>query len=92
MLKAKTVIQTTRSAIEQYVIDVVRRKRIEKGISQKELAFMLDLSIGFIGDVESTKSRAKYNLNHINKLAEIFECSPGEFLPDVPIQKVKKKK
>ena len=53
---------------------------------------MLDLSIGFIGDVESTKSRAKYNLNHINKLAEIFECSPREFLPDVPVQKVKKKK
>ena len=86
------MVQTTRSAIEQYVIDVVRKKRIEKGISQKELAFMLDLSIGFIGDVESTKSRAKYNLNHINKMAEIFECSPAEFLPTTPIQKVKKKK
>ena len=92
MLKANTVIKPSHTAIEQYVIDAVRRKRIEKGISQKELAFMLDLSIGFIGDVESTKSRAKYNLNHINKLAEIFECSPREFLPDVPVQKVKKKK
>ena len=86
------MIKPSHTAIEQYVIDAVRRKRIEKGISQKELAFMLDLSIGFIGDVESTKSRAKYNLNHINKLAEIFECSPREFLPDVPVQKVKKKK
>jgi len=69
LLKANTVIKPSHTAIEEYVIDAVRRKRIEKGISQKELAFMLDLSIGFIGDVESTKSRAKYNLNHINKLA-----------------------
>ena len=84
--------KASHAAIEQYVIDAVREKRIEKKISQKELAFMLDLSIGFIGDVESTKSRAKYNLNHINKLAEIFECSPREFLPDAPVQKVKKKK
>jgi len=86
------VIKPSHTAIEEYVIDAVRQKRIEKGISQKELAFMLDLSIGFIGDVESTKSRAKYNLNHINKLAEIFECSPREFLPDTPVQRVKKKK
>jgi transcriptional regulator with XRE-family HTH domain len=71
--------------IEQYVIDTVRRMRIEKKYSQKELAFMLDLSIGFIGDVESSKERAKYNLSHINKLAEIFECSPKDFLPEKPL-------
>lgn len=67
--------------IEQYVIDIVRKMRLERKISQKELAYSLDLSIGFIGDVESSKSRAKYNLSHINKLAEIFECSPRDFLP-----------
>ncbi|MEC3876027.1 helix-turn-helix domain-containing protein [Chryseobacterium salviniae] len=68
--------------IEQYVIDIVRKMRLEKKISQKELAYSLDLSIGFIGDVESYKSRAKYNLSHINRLAEIFECSPKDFLPE----------
>lgn len=70
--------------IEQYVIDTVRKMRIEKNVSQKELAYSLNLSIGFIGDVESPKSRAKYNLSHINKLAEYFECSPKIFLPDTP--------
>ena len=58
--------------IEQYVIDTVRRMRLEKNISQKELSYALNLSIGFIGDIETSKSRAKYNLSHINKLAEIF--------------------
>lgn len=73
------------SPIEQYVIDKVKEMRIEKGYSQKELAYMLDVSIGFIGDVENPKYRAKYNLNHINELARVFECSPKEFLPDDPL-------
>jgi transcriptional regulator with XRE-family HTH domain len=59
---------------------------MEKGISQKELAYSLNLSIGFIGDVESSKSRAKYNLSHINKLAEYFECSPKVFFPNEPFE------
>jgi transcriptional regulator with XRE-family HTH domain len=70
------------TAIEQYVVDVVKKKRLEKGYSQKELAYQLDKSLGFIGDIESPKTRAKYNLNHINELARIFKCSPREFLPD----------
>jgi len=70
------------SSIEQHVVNVVRAKRIEKGWSQKELAYQLDVSIGFIGDIENPKYRAKFNLNHINELAKIFECSPKDFLPD----------
>ena len=71
--------------IEQYIIDTVRQKRIGKGYSQKDLADLLDLSIGFIGDVENPKYRAKYNLNHINELAKIFECSPKDFMPEIPL-------
>lgn len=77
--------ETLHSSIEQYVIDKVKEKRIEKGYSQKELAYMLDVSVGFIGDVENPKYRAKYNLNHINELARIFECSPKDFLPDMAL-------
>jgi transcriptional regulator with XRE-family HTH domain len=70
------------SKIEQYVINAVRKKRIEKGISQKELAYMLDVSIGFIGNIENPEYRAKYNLNHLNELAKILDCSPKDFLPE----------
>jgi ribosome-binding protein aMBF1 (putative translation factor) len=79
------------SAIDQFVIDKVRQMRKDRGISQKELSHLLDLSIGFIGDIESPKGRAKYNLKHINDLALIFECSPQELLPEKPIKKTKKK-
>jgi len=73
------------SPVEQYVIDKVRALRTEKGISQRELANLLDLSNGFIGNAESYKRRAKYNLNHINAFAKLFKCSLKDFLPDEPL-------
>lgn len=71
-----------KSEIELFVIHKVKELRETKGISQAQLAHLLDFSIGFIGQIESPKYPAKYNLNHINKLAEIFGCSPKDFLPD----------
>lgn len=79
------------SPIEQYVIDNVRKMRVSKGYSQAELANLLNVSIGFIGNVENPKYRAKYNLNHLNELAKIFKCSPRDFLPEEPIRRREKK-
>lgn len=59
--------------------------RIKANLSQAELAIKLDLSVGFLGHIESPKKPAKYNLNHINKLAKIFNCSPQAFLPEKSI-------
>jgi transcriptional regulator with XRE-family HTH domain len=73
------------SPIEQYIIDKIREMRIERGISQRELAYKLDISSGFIGDVESIKSRAKYNVNLLNEIAKIFNCSPKDFMPKEPL-------
>ena len=73
------------SPIDQYVIDKVREMRKAKNISQRNLADLLDMSYGFIGDVESPKEPAKYNLTHLNEIAKIFKCSIKDFLPDEPI-------
>lgn len=70
-----------RTQIEQYVINIVRQKRLAKKYSQIDLAHMLNLSPGFIGKVESLNYDSKYNLNHLNQLAKIFNCSPQSFLP-----------
>jgi transcriptional regulator with XRE-family HTH domain len=71
--------------IEQYIIDKVRKMRLEKGISQRDLSRLLDLTDGFIGKVETPKERAKYNFQHVNEIAKIFKCSPKDFLPDEPL-------
>ena len=73
------------SKIEQYVIDRVREKRIEAGISQVSLSVDMELNAKFVGNVESSKTPDKYNLNHLNKIAVIFKCSIKDFLPDHPI-------
>ncbi|HCN83662.1 MAG TPA: transcriptional regulator [Sphingobacteriaceae bacterium] len=71
-----------KSAIDLYIIDQVRAKRLAANLSQLDLAFALGVSLGFIGHIESPRYTAKYNIEHINKLAEIFDCSVKDFFPD----------
>jgi transcriptional regulator with XRE-family HTH domain len=77
--------------IEQYVIDRVREKRIKAGLTQTVLSVAMDISSKFVGSVESVKTNAKYNINHLNKLAIIFECSIKDFFPEKPINDVSEK-
>ena len=72
--------------IDLYVIDAVRKKRIETKMSQAELADYLDCSRGFIGDIENPTKRAKYNIGHINEIALILSCSPKDFFPEKPLE------
>ena len=66
--------------IERFVIDRVRKLRIEKNISQADLALSIGVSIGFIGKVESLKYNSKYNLNHINNIAKVLNIIPKQLL------------
>ena len=73
-----------KSKIDQYVIDKVKEKRIERNLSQADLAYELGMSVGFIGKVESVKYATHYNLKHLNDLAKVLKCSPQDFLPKKP--------
>lgn len=79
------MVTKVKSDIELYVIKRIKEIREQHNMSQSELAVELNVSNGFIGQVESSKSPTKYNLNHLNKLASIFKCSIKDFLPDKPI-------
>lgn len=79
--------------IDQHVIDFVLKLRSEKSLSQDDIASILEVSRGFISNVESPKNRAKYNLYHIDLLADYFGLSPKDFVPSKPIsQKYSDKK
>jgi transcriptional regulator with XRE-family HTH domain len=73
-----------KSKIDIYVIERVKEKRIEKNLSQADLAYELEMSVGFIGMVESSNYDTHYNLKHLNDLAKILKCSPQDFLPKKP--------
>ncbi len=69
--------------IEQYIVDFVVKLRNEKNLTQEDIGFILGVNQVFIANIESTKNRAKYNVNHINKLADHFGISPRDFLPKI---------
>jgi transcriptional regulator with XRE-family HTH domain len=74
-----------KSKIDLYIIRQVRAFREARGLGQEDLALHLGKSTGFIGQIESPNSRAKYNTIHMNELAKLFKCSPKDFMPEKPL-------
>ncbi|MEG0808428.1 MAG: helix-turn-helix transcriptional regulator [Alistipes sp.] len=74
-----------KTLVDTYVIEAVRKERTAQKVSQSMLAYGIGVSTGFIGMVESSTARAKYNINHINEIAKYLGCSPRDFLPEKPL-------
>jgi transcriptional regulator with XRE-family HTH domain len=74
-----------KNKVDLYVIEKVKERRLAKELSQADLAYELDMSVGFIGKVESPNYPTHYNVKHLNDLAKILKCSPQDFLPKKPI-------
>lgn len=74
-----------KTVVDTYVIEAVRKERIAQKVSQSMLGYGIGVSTTFIGQVESPKHRAKYNINHINEIAKFLGCSPRDFLPEKPL-------
>lgn len=49
------------------------------------LAYGINVSKSFIGQVESPKYDVKYNPHHLNEIARFLNCSPRDFLPEKPL-------
>jgi transcriptional regulator with XRE-family HTH domain len=77
-------VQENITPLDQHVIDFVRELRTSKHLSQTDIANIIHVQRTFIGDVESANQPAKYNLRHINALADYFNISPKDFLPAKP--------
>lgn len=70
--------------IEKYVIDFVIKYRNDRNLTQQNIADIIGVSRSYIRDIENPRTNAKYNLRHINALADYFNISPGAFLPTKP--------
>ncbi|PVY43646.1 helix-turn-helix domain-containing protein [Pontibacter virosus] len=71
------------SPTAQYIIDAVRRLRLEAGITQRELSNIIspssDLSI--VSNIESVKRSNKYTDHQLNLIANYFGCTVYDFYP-----------
>lgn len=72
-----------KSKIDLFVITRIKERRMQKNISQRGLAAILDCSPSFIGQVESEKFDVKYSVHQVFLVAQFFECSPEEFFPPI---------
>lgn len=70
------------SPLDKYIILAVKKKREEQGIAQADLSVRMELNDKFVGNVESFRQKAKYNINHLNRIAEILNCPLTDFLPN----------
>ncbi len=70
-----------KSAIDRYVIDKVREKRKEQGVSQRDIAFTIGCSASFVGQVESANYDTKYTIHQLYLIAQDLGCSPADFFP-----------
>lgn len=75
------------TAIDQYVIDSVREMRHKRTMSQAQLAYEIDVSVGFIQMIESGKYGKKYSVALLNEIATALDCSMKDFFPVKPIRK-----
>jgi DNA-binding XRE family transcriptional regulator len=79
---ARAMKKAGKSKFDLAVIRLVKDYREANGYTQDDLAYFLDVTRGYIGQIESPHTRAKYNLNQLNRLAFEMNCSPRTFLPD----------
>lgn len=61
-----------KSEYQNYVINKIRKLREEHHYSQENIAFLLGLSNGHVGNIESLKTNHKYTLGQILKICNEF--------------------
>lgn len=74
-------MESVLTPIEQYVVDFVIKLRNKNNLTQADIGVIINTKGSFVSNVENIKDRAKYNLNHINALADHFDMAPADFLP-----------
>ena len=69
------------TTIECYIIEAVKKRRLELNITPNRLALELGLVRDFIRKAEGYVRGYKYNSNHLNELAKVLKCRISDFYP-----------
>jgi transcriptional regulator with XRE-family HTH domain len=84
---ARRMAKTYKTKFQLEVVNLVKEIRTKKGFSQDDIAFFLNVTRGYIGQIESINSSSKYTLDQLNILAFEMKCSPKDFIPEHAIEK-----
>jgi transcriptional regulator with XRE-family HTH domain len=64
----------------QYVIDQIKKMRVQKGLSQMELSLRSNLTQSFLANLE--KGKKLPSVLTIIKIADALEVNPQDFFPE----------
>lgn len=70
-----------KSKFELEIVNNVKKKRKELSKTQSYLGMLLNVSDGYIGQIESANLPSMYSYDQLNKIALDFGCSPKDFMP-----------
>lgn len=74
-----------KSKTEWEIVKLVKERRNFKIMSQAKLAVLLNVTSGYIGQIEMENSPSMYTYDQLNKLAIFLKCSIRDFIPQEPI-------
>lgn len=76
----------SKSPLELHIVEVVKMKRKHLKESQEDIAKVLGVTVGYIGQIESKKLKSMYSYDQLNELAKYFKCSPKDFMPEEAVE------
>lgn len=68
-----------KTELQMKVIDRVKELRTQHSLSQQQLASILDITNGQVGNIESLKYSHKYTLRQLSKIAKHFAIPVDTF-------------
>ncbi len=74
-----------KTSIELEIVKLVKDRRVKLDRSQTEIAEVLGLSRGYIGQIEMKSSPSMYSFDQLNKIAKYLDCSMRDFMPENPL-------
>lgn len=72
-------MEISKTSYQIEVINRIKKIRIEHGLSQMQLANILNVSNGQIGNIESSKYSHKYTLAQLFSLSKYFRINITDF-------------
>ncbi|EID71676.1 helix-turn-helix domain-containing protein [Imtechella halotolerans] len=74
-----------KSAIEVEIVKLIKERRNKMKRSQTDIAEILSVTRGYIGQIEMDSSPSMYSFDHLNELAKYLDCSLKDFMPKKPL-------
>lgn len=72
----------SKTVTEYEIVKLVLSIRNREKKTQRDLADLLKVSAGFIGQIEMESSSSMYSYNQLNEIAKYLNCSLKDFMPE----------